>query len=70
MKLTINDEVKEFKDGINISELLKLEDVKNPDMLSVVINDGFVHKDNYETQVLNDGDVVGFLYFMGGGSGV
>lgn len=68
MTLTINEEKKEFADGLNISELLEVEGVQNPDMLSVIVNDSFVHKSIYKEIGLKDGDSVTFLYFMGGGA--
>lgn len=36
-------------------------------MIIVVINEEFVLSDEKETTVLKEGDVVEFLYFMGGG---
>jgi len=68
MKLTINGDVKEIKDGIVLSELLIIEDVEQPDMVSVQLNDEFLTKDIYETTTLKDGDEINFLYFMGGGA--
>ena len=68
MKLTINGDVKEIKDGIVLSELLIIEDVEQPDMVSVQLNDEFLTKDEYPTSTLKDGDQINFLYFMGGGA--
>lgn len=68
MKLTINGDVKEIKDGIVLSELLVIEDVEQPDMVSVQLNDEFLTKDIYATTTLKEGDEINFLYFMGGGA--
>ncbi|AHJ14316.1 sulfur carrier protein ThiS [Sulfurospirillum multivorans] len=68
MKLTINGDVKEIKDGIVLSELLVIEDVEQPDMVSVQLNDEFLIKDTYATTTLKEGDEINFLYFMGGGA--
>lgn len=68
MKLTINGDVKEIKDGIVLSELLIIEDVEQPDMVSVQLNDEFLTKDTYATTTLKEGDSINFLYFMGGGA--
>lgn len=68
MKLTINGETKEIKDGIVLSELLILEEVEQPDMVSVQLNDEFLTKDTHGTTTLKDGDEINFLYFMGGGA--
>ena len=68
MKLTINGDSKEIKDGIVLSELLIIEDVEQPDMVSIQLNDEFLTKDTYATTTLKEGDVLNFLYFMGGGA--
>ena len=68
MKLTINGDVKEIKDGIVLSELLIIEDVEQPDMVPVQLNDEFLTKDTYATTTLKEGDEINFLYFMGGGA--
>jgi len=68
MKLTINGDSKEIKDGIVLSELLIIEDVEQPDMVSVQLNDEFLTKDTYATTALKEGDEINFLYFMGGGA--
>ena len=39
-----------------------------PEYVSVSVNEEFVKKNDYGTRALNGGDVVEFLYFMGGGS--
>lgn len=68
MKLTIGGEVKEVKDGITIAELIAEENVETPEYVSVSVNEEFAQREEFETQVLKDGDVVEFLYFMGGGA--
>jgi sulfur carrier protein len=68
MKLTINGDVKEIKDGIVLSELLVIENVEQPDMVSVQLNDEFLTKDEYATTSLKENDSINFLYFMGGGA--
>ena len=68
MELKINGEAKSFEQGsMTVTELLKVNDVEMPDMVSVQLNDEFVEKDKYDTTQLSAGDEVEFLYFMGGG---
>ncbi len=68
MDVTINGEVKVFEDGsLSVLQLLSLENVKSPEMVSVQLNGEFVKKSEYETVLLHNGDVLDFLYFMGGG---
>lgn len=68
MKLTINGETKEIKEGISLPELLVIENVEQPDMVSVQLNDEFVRQDEHKNVVLKEGDEINFLYFMGGGA--
>jgi sulfur carrier protein len=37
-------------------------------MVSVQVNGEFVGRDDFSTFLVNNGDEVDFLYFMGGGS--
>ncbi len=68
MKLVINGEEVTSKDGLNVSELLVEQEVKMPEMVSVEINGQILRRGEFDTTVLNEGDKVEFLYFMGGGS--
>lgn len=68
MKLTINGEVKEIQDGISLLELLKIENVEMPEMVSIQLNDEFLRQDEHQATTLKDGDEINFLYFMGGGA--
>lgn len=68
MKITVAGEAKEVKDGLTIAELIKQENVENPDYVTVSVNDEFAESESFSSQELHDGDVVEFLYFMGGGS--
>lgn len=68
MKLVINGEEVTSKDGLSVSELLVEQEVKMPEMVSVEINGQILRRPEYDTTVLNEGDKVEFLYFMGGGS--
>jgi len=55
------------KDTISILELIKLNNVQQPDMVSVQLNEEFVTRDSFESTQVKEGDEVDFLYFMGGG---
>ena len=68
MKLVINGEEVTSKDGLNVNELLVEQEVKMPEMVSVEINGQILRRPEFDTTVLNEGDKVEFLYFMGGGS--
>lgn len=68
MIITVAGEKKEVKDGLTLPELIELEQVETPEYVTVSINEEFVEGEKKDTTVLKEGDVVEFLYFMGGGS--
>ena len=69
MKLVVNGKESDFVDGLIISELLDEQNVKMPDMVSVELNGQILKRNEFEEKTLNNGDIVEFLYFMGGGCG-
>lgn len=68
MKITISGETKEVQAGLTVAELIKQENVETPEYISVSVNDDFVKSEDFATYQLQEGDIVEFLYFMGGGS--
>lgn len=66
--ITVNGDKQEVALPITVSELIKQNNVAQPDMVSVQINEEFVEREDYDTTTLSDGDAVDFLYFMGGGA--
>ncbi len=69
MKLVVNGEEGAFNDGLTVSELLTVKEVKMPEMVSVEIDGQILKRNEFETKSLEEGNKVEFLYFMGGGSG-
>jgi sulfur carrier protein len=68
MRIVINGDGRIFaQDTLSISELLRIENVAQPDQVSVQLNGEFLRSSLYETVRLEEGDAVDFLYFMGGG---
>jgi sulfur carrier protein len=67
MKLIVAGAAKEYGDGLSVSELITEEKVETPMYVTVSVNDEFVKTDQLGATILRDGDVVEFLYFMGGG---
>jgi sulfur carrier protein len=67
MFITVAGEKKEVKDGITLPELIEQEKVETPEYVTVSLNEEFVESDKKASVVLQDGDIVEFLYFMGGG---
>jgi sulfur carrier protein len=68
MKLTVSGEVKEYKDGTTLAELIQAEKVQTPEYVTASVNDELLGASEFEKTVLKDGDVLEFLYFMGGGA--
>jgi sulfur carrier protein len=68
MKLTVNGDSVDVGGGINVTELLKVQEVKMPDMVSVELNGEILDRQNFDSTTLNEADVVELLYFMGGGA--
>ena len=69
MKLVVNGKESAFSEGLTVSELLVVQKVKMPEMVSVELNDQILKRTEFEQKTLADGDKVEFLYFMGGGRG-
>ena len=67
MILTVAGEQKQFNDGLTVSQLIEAQS-EDALYVTVSINDEFVSRDEHDSIVLKDGDVVEFLYFMGGGA--
>ena len=67
MKITVSGEKKEVADGITVSALIEQEQVETPQYVTVSVNEEFIDKDAFDTHVLNEGDEIEFLYFLGGG---
>ncbi len=68
MKIHANGKEVLLERELTVKELLSYQNVEMQDYVTVQINDEFVDRDNFETLVVKDGDVVEFLYFMGGGT--
>lgn len=66
-KIKVNDEEQEVTLPLSLTELIQLNKIIQPDMVSVQINGEFVLREKFEETTIQDGDEVDFLYFMGGG---
>ena len=67
-KISVNGKAQEVVTPISITDLIKLNDVAQPDMVSIQLNGEFVNRDEFDITQVSDGDELDFLYFMGGGS--
>lgn len=68
-KIQVNGKEQEFDTPtVSIIELIKLNNVQQPEMVSVQLNSEFVDRKDFDSTLVKDSDQVDFLYFMGGGS--
>lgn len=68
MIITVNGEAINWEGSeLTIADLLSLNKVEKPNMVSVQVNGAFVDKKEYGTKTVVANDEVDFLYFMGGG---
>lgn len=67
MTITVAGTKKEAADGLTLAQLVIDEKVETPEYVTASVNEEFVESGNFEATVLKDGDVIEFLYFMGGG---
>jgi len=68
MKISVNAQAVEVTEGIRVTDLLVVQQVKMPDMVSVELNGEILDRRSFADTVLKPGDQVEFLYFMGGGA--
>ena len=66
-KLIVNGEDQEVQLPATVADLIQQNNVAQPDMVSVQVNEEFVDREDFATLQLNEGDTVDFLYSMGGG---
>ena len=67
-KIIVNGEDQEVQLPLNLTELIQKNNVQQPEMVSVQLNDDFVDRNEWDSLQIKDGDTVDFLYFMGGGA--
>ena len=67
-KIYVNGDVQEVSLPLNVSELIKQNEVQQPEMVSVQVNEEFAERNDWESIQLKEGDRVDFMYFMGGGN--
>ncbi|SFP51529.1 sulfur carrier protein [Ruminobacter amylophilus] len=68
MQITVAGEKTEVKEGLTVGELLEIKQVETPEYVTVSLNDDFLEREKRDAVVLKEGDVVEFIYFMGGGA--
>lgn len=67
MNIELSGKKKVVADGITVAELIVQEQLETPKHVKIAVNDDFIEAEAFEKTVLQEGDVVEFLIFMGGG---
>ena len=67
-QIIVNDEKQDVQLPLTSGELIKINKVFQPEMVTVQVNEEFVERDVWDQTQLKEGDRVDFLYFMGGGA--
>lgn len=66
MRITVNGEEREIKEGTTIKELVEILGIKVPNF-AVAVGMDVIPKSEYGTYELKDGDKVEIVTFVGGG---
>jgi len=67
MLIKVNGKPQQLEKKISVADILALNKVEMPDMVSVQLNGEFLKKEQYTAVTLKENDEIDFLYFMGGG---
>lgn len=68
MKVIINGKETVLENEVTVKELLVTGYVEMQEYVTVQVNEDIIPSADYETHIIKDGDVIEFLYYMGGGS--
>ncbi len=66
MKLIINGETMEYREGITLKEILNTLGILDK-VMATAVNMEIVKKDKWDSFIPQDGDKIEFLHFVGGG---
>ena len=66
IKISINGEIKEISENLNVKELIKALNYKTKSF-AVAVNTTFVAIDSYSKTIINDGDTIDILAPVQGG---
>jgi len=66
MKIVVNGEIREFKSGSTLIEILKELSLESK-VMAAAVNMEIVKQDSWKTHKLTDGDKLELLDFVGGG---
>lgn len=67
MRITINGKAAEFSTVLTVKDILDQGYAEMQEYVTVQVNEEIIPKAQYESTALSAGDVIDFLYYMGGG---
>ena len=65
--IKVNGESQVVELPLTVEELIKNNNVENPELVSVQVNEEFLDRNEYAKRQVEEGDEIDFLFFMGGG---
>ena len=65
--IKVNGESQVVELPLTVEELIKQNNVENPELVSVQVNEAFLDRNEYAKRQVEEGDEIDFLFFMGGG---
>ncbi|MFH1684254.1 MAG: cysteine synthase A [Candidatus Margulisiibacteriota bacterium] len=69
MNIKINGKPEQINEGISVAELLQAKNIR-AEVVTVELNDKIIDRGAYNSTRLKDGDLLEFVYYMGGGQKV
>ncbi len=67
IKILINGKEEQIEQEISILELLKKKNIR-PEVVTVELNGKIINRQDYQSTVIKENDVIEFVFFMGGGN--
>lgn len=65
--IKVNGESQVVELPLTVEELIKQNNVENPELVSVQVNEELLDRNEYANRQVEEGDEIDFLFFMGGG---
>lgn len=65
--IKVNGESQVVELPLTVEKLIKQNNVENPELVSVQVNEEFLDRNEYAKRQVEEGDEIDFLFFMGGG---
>lgn len=65
MKVRTDDGIREYPEGISLARWTQLEQIRNPEVAILHVNDRVIPPASWESTLLQEGDRIQLLYFLG-----